>query len=341
MNEEGAREQVCVLGAGSWGTTLAHVLARNGHGVVLWAHDPAVAEEIRSSSTNEKYLPDVALDRTLDARTEMHGALEGATVVVSATPSHAVREVFEEARPAFPKSALVVSGSKGIEIETGLRMSQVITSALSGRFSGSVAVLSGPSFAAELVRGLPTAAAAAAERPEVARRCQVLFQSDYFRVYTQSDVIGTELGGALKNVIAIAAGISDGLELGSNARAALLTRGLAELVRLIVALGGEETTLSGLAGVGDLILTCTGGLSRNRRFGLAIGRGASLDEALEEVEQVVEGIPTTRAARRLARENGVEMPIVDAVYSLLFEDVEPREALAELMAREPKPERWS
>lgn len=341
MIGEDAHEDVCVLGAGSWGTALGHLLASNGHRVMLWAHDPEVATEIRSSSTNDKYLPDVSLARSMDARSEIEAALEGATVVVSATPSHAVREVFEEARPAFPKSALVVSGSKGIETETGLRMSQVIAASLEGRTSGRIAVLSGPSFAAELVRGLPTAAAAAAERPEDADRCQRLFQSDHFRVYTQSDVIGTELGGALKNVIAIAAGISDGLELGSNARAALLTRGLAELVRLTVARGGEETTLSGLAGVGDLILTCTGGLSRNRRFGLAIGGGASLDEALEQVEQVVEGIPTTRAARRLARENGVEMPIVDAVYSILFEEVEPREALAELMAREPKPERWS
>lgn len=337
----GDGERICVVGAGSWGTALGDVLARNGHEVSLWAHDPAVAREIRDASTNAKYLPGATLAAGVDAEAAMDRALEGAAVVVSATPSHAVREVFEEARGAFPPGALVVSGSKGIEIETGLRMSEVIASALAERATEDVAVLSGPSFAVELVRGLPTAVAAAAEDREVAVHCQRLFQNDHFRVYTQSDVIGTELGGSLKNVIAIAAGISDGLELGSNARAALLTRGLAELVRLTVALGGEEVTLSGLAGVGDLILTCTGGLSRNRRCGLALGRGATVEEALEEVEQVVEGIPTTRAARRLARANGVEMPIVDAVYSILFEAVEPRQALAELMAREPKPERWS
>ena len=332
--------RVCVLGGGSWGTALGHVLSRNGHVVTVWAHDPAVAEEIRTRSTNEKYLPGVDLAPSLEARAAMPEALEGAGVVVSATPSHAVREVFEEAREAFPDEALIVSGSKGIEIESGLRMSEVMRDVLGGR-ADRLVVLSGPSFAAEMVRGLPTAVAAASERAEDARACQALFQNDHLRVYTQTDVVGTELGGSLKNIIALAAGISDGLELGNNARAALITRGLAELSRLTVALGGREATLSGLAGAGDLILTCTGDLSRNRSAGLAMGRGADLEEALEEVQMVVEGVPTTRAARRLARRHGVEMPIVDAVYSILFEETAPREALAELMARDPKPERWS
>ncbi len=332
--------RVCVLGGGSWGTALGHVLSRNGHVVTIWAHDPAVAEEIRTRSTNEKYLPGVDLAPALEARAAMAEALEGAGVVVSATPSHAVREVFEEARASFPDDALIVSGSKGIEIDSGLRMSQVMRDVL-GERGERLVVFSGPSFAAEMIRGLPTAVAAAAEAAEDARACQSLFQNDHLRVYTQTDVVGTELGGSLKNIIALAAGISDGLELGNNARAALITRGLAELGRLTVALGGEEATLSGLAGAGDLILTCTGDLSRNRRAGLAMGRGAGREEALEEVEMVVEGVPTTRAARRLARRHGVEMPIVDAVYSILFEEVGPREALAELMARDPKPERWS
>ena len=332
---------VCILGGGSWGTALGHVLARNGHVVTVWAHDPAVAEEIRESSTNEKYLPDVELAPALEARAEMPRALEGADVVVSATPSHAVREVFREAAGSLEDRPLLVSGSKGIEIESGLRMSQVMEEALDGVPVRGPVVLSGPSFAAELVRGLPTAVAAAAEEEPDARACQELFQSEHFRVYTQGDVIGTELGGSLKNVIALAAGISDGLGLGNNARAALLTRGLAELGRLTVELGGREATLSGLAGAGDLILTCTGDLSRNRRAGLAIGGGSSREEALEEVQTVVEGVPTTRAARHLSRKHGVEMPIVEAVYSILFEEVGPREALAELMAREPKPERWS
>lgn len=332
---------VCVLGGGSWGSALGHVLASNGHAVTLWAHDPAVAEEIRSRATNEKYLRGVELAPSLDASGEMPRALEGADVVVSATPSHAVREVFREAASSFPERPLLVSGSKGIEIESGLRMSQVLEGVLEGvPFRGPV-VLSGPSFADELVRGLPTAVAAAAEEDRAARSCQELFQNEHLRVYTQGDVIGTELGGSLKNVIALAAGISDGLELGNNARAALITRGLAELARLTVELEGREATLSGLAGTGDLILTCTSDLSRNRRAGLAIGRGASRDEALEEVKEVVEGVPTTRAARELSRQHGVEMPIVQAIYSILFEEVEPREALAELMAREPKPERWS
>lgn len=333
--------RICILGGGSWGTALGHVLSRNGHVVTLWAHDPDVAEEIRTRSTNQKYLPGVELSPALGARAGMADALRDAGVVVSATPSHAVREVFEEARDAFPEQPLIVSGSKGIEIESGLRMSEVMRDVLGEERARRLVVFSGPSFAAEMVRGLPTAVAAAAERPADARTCQELFQNDHLRVYTQTDVVGTELGGSLKNIIALAAGISDGLELGNNARAALITRGLAELGRLTVALGGEEATLSGLAGAGDLILTCTGDLSRNRRAGLAMGRGAGLEEALEEVEMVVEGVPTTRAARRLARRQGVEMPIVDAVYSILFEEVGPREALAELMARDPKPERWS
>lgn len=332
--------RIAVLGAGSWGTALGQVLAADGHSVVLWSHDPAVAREIREEATNEKYLPGQPLEPELEATAEMPEALRDAEVVVSATPSHAVREVFEAARPAFPERPLLVSGTKGIEIESGLRMSQVMDEVLGpGRTSGLVA-LSGPSFAAEMVRGQPTAVAAASRDPEAARTCQSLFRAEHVRVYTQTDVVGTELGGALKNVIALAAGISDGLELGHNARAALITRGLAEMVRLSVAMGGEELTLAGLAGMGDLILTCTGDLSRNRRAGLAIGRGADLEGALAKVGEVVEGAPTTKAARELARRRGVEMPIVEAVYSILYEGVDPREALARLMAREPKPERW-
>ena len=331
---------VGILGAGSWGTAMGHVLARNGHGVTLWSHDPDVATEIGTEARNEKYLPGVDLAPTLHATAAIDEALAGSDVVISATPSHAVREVFEEAAPHVPDRPLVVSGTKGIETDSGLRMSQVIRDVLGEDRAGRFVVFSGPSFAEELAQGLPTAVAAASEDPAEARRCQELFQNEHLRVYTQTDVVGTELGGSLKNVIALAAGISDGLSLGNNARAALITRGLAEMVRLAVALGGEEPTLSGLAGVGDLILTCAGDLSRNRRAGLAIGRGASLEDALEEVQEVVEGVRTTRAAGELARRHEVEMPIVDAVYSILYEGVGPRAALAELMAREPKPERW-
>lgn len=330
-----------ILGAGSWGTALGLILARNGHEVVLWAHDPAVARGIREAHRNPRYLSRFPLPPAVDATGSLEEALAGTQVVVCATPSHGVREVARATRPHVPDGALLISGTKGIEIATGARMSEVIESELGAGRARDLVVLSGPSFALELAQGLPTAMAAASRSPVRAAECQSLFQNEHLRIYTQSDVVGTELGGALKNVIALASGISDGLGLGSNARAALLTRGLAEMVRLAVELGAEEHTLSGLAGVGDLILTCTGDLSRNRRTGLALGRGATLEEALADVQTVVEGVPTTRAARNLARAHEVEMPIVAAVYSILFEDVGPRQALAELMAREPKPERWS
>lgn len=340
MSSSRRPRRVGVLGAGSWGTALGHDLARNGHRAVLWSHDPAIATLINEERRNRKYLAGVELADGVTATPDMSEALSGADVVLCATPSRYVRQVFERARPHMPDEPLLVSGTKGIEVETGLRMSQVIGEVLDAPWTRRIVAFSGPSFADELARGMPTAIAAASRVEACAIACQELFQSEHFRIYTGSDVVGTELGGALKNVIALAAGISDGLELGNNARAGLLTRGLAEISRLAREMGGSESTLAGLAGVGDLILTCTADLSRNRRAGLALGRGASLDEALEEVQEVVEGVPTTRAARRLARRRGVEMPIVDAVYSILDEGVHPRDALARLMAREPKPERW-
>lgn len=333
--------RVAVLGAGSWGTALGLLLAKNGHAPVLWARDEELATAIRDRRCNPRYLPEIELRPEVDATSDLERCLRGAEVVVCAIPSRSVREVMEASRSVFPADALVVSGTKGIEIESGLRMSQVMADVLSPDLDEEIVALSGPSFADELARELPTAVAAASFSEARSRACQRLFQNDHLRVYTQRDPVGTELGAALKNVIALAAGISDGLRLGNNARAALLTRGLAEIGRLVRVLGGEEQTLAGLAGVGDLVLTCTGDLSRNRRAGLAIGRGRTREEALEEVREVVEGVPTTRAGRSLARRHGVEMPIVEAVYSILFEGVSPREVLARLMAREPKPERWS
>ncbi len=332
--------RIGVLGGGSWGTALADVLARNGHGTCIWARGSAIASEIRERSTNAKYLPGVTLAESLTATTDLQEVLDGAECVLLACPSHAVREVTEAASPHLD-NPILISAAKGIEIGTDMRMSEVIAEVLGPAIENKIVVFSGPSFANELLRRLPTAVVAAASSAESAGEVQRLFQNPYLRVYTQSDVVGVEFGGSLKNIIALAAGISDGLQLGSNARAALITRGLAEITRLAGRFGAEETTLAGLAGLGDLVLTCTGDLSRNRTVGVAIGGGRSLDDVLAEMEQVVEGVRTTKAAHELAGRLGVEMPLVEGVYSILYEGVEPREALARLMAREPKPERWS
>ncbi len=331
---------VAVLGAGSWGTALADVLVRNGHDVRLWARREAHAASIRDQGSNESYLPDVELAQPLIVTSDLRAALAGTRFVVSVCPSHAVREVLSAAAPHLEDQVLVTA-SKGIEIGTHLRMSQVIVKTLGETAEPRTVILSGPSFAGELAQGLPTAVVAAGRSEKNARSVQALFQNGYFRVYTQPDVAGVELGGALKNVIALAAGISDGLRLGANARAALITRGLAEIVRLAGRFGARETTLAGLAGLGDLVLTCTGALSRNRTVGLAIGSGGDPDQVVGEMEQVVEGVRTARAAHELSQRLDVEMPITQSVYSILYEAVAPPEALTRLMAREPKPERWS
>jgi glycerol-3-phosphate dehydrogenase (NAD(P)+) len=336
-----SNSRIGVIGAGSWGTALADCLARNGHPVRLWSHETEVASGIASDGRNEAYLPGIDLDPKLSASCELEEVLDGVEIIVSVSPSEFVRPVMERARAHISGSPILVSASKGLEVGSDLRMSEVLLEVLGADRAEGCVVLSGPSFAAELARRLPTAVTLASRSEKNAVAVQGLFQNDHFRLYTQSDVIGTELGGSLKNVIALAAGISDGLGLGDNARAALLTRSLAEISRLTQRLGGEPVTLSGLAGVGDLILTCTGDLSRNRTVGLQIGRGASLAEVLSGMRSVAEGVRTTRAVVDLADSHGVEMPIAVAVYSILYEDVEPRQALARLMAREPKPERWS
>lgn len=332
--------RIAVLGSGSWGTALGDTLQRNGHPATLWGRDGETVRRIRRERRNERYLPGIELAEGLEATTDLEAAVESAEVVVCVVPSHVVREVMERSAPHL-EAPLLISAAKGIEISTGLSMTQVLAEVVGPEAAHRAVVLSGPSFAHELARGLPTAVVAASRDIEAARRAQGLFQNDRFRVYTQPDVVGTELGGSLKNVIALAAGMSDGLELGSNARAALITRGLAEIARLAVRLGAQEATLAGLAGLGDLVLTCTGDLSRNRRVGLAIGSGRSPGDVLDAMDSVVEGVRTARAARELADRHEVEMPIVDAVYSILYEELAPREALAALMSREPKPERWS
>ncbi len=333
------RKRVATLGAGSWGTALADVLGRNGHDVALWARNPEHAREIGTSRVNGRYLPGVELSQSIRATSDLEEALDCADFVITACPAQALRGVLEQAAPTLG-GATLVSTSKGIEVGTGCRMSEVVVDVLGDGISREIVVLSGPSFAGELVRGLPTAVVAASRSDERALAVQRLFQNAYLRVYTQHDVDGVELGGALKNIIAIAAGVSDGLQLGSNARAALINRGLAEIGRLARRLGAKESTVGGLAGLGDLVLTCTGQLSRNRSAGLAIGSGTAPDEVLGRPGQVVEGAQTVKAARDLAGSLGVEMPITISVYSILYEGVAPREALALLMAREPKPERW-
>ncbi len=331
--------RVAVLGAGSWGTALGDALARNGHGVTLWARDPKLAAAIRGDGRNERYLPGAPLAEGLGATSDLAEAVTGSDFVVSVCPSHAVRGVLEAARPLLGNQ-VIISASKGMEIGSDLRMSEVIAETLGPGTVDRTVVLSGPSFAEELVRRLPTAVVAASSSERAAQAVQALFQNGYLRIYTQPDVAGVEFGGALKNVIALAAGISDGLALGANARAALITRGLAEIIRVATRFGARESTLAGLAGLGDLVLTCTGDLSRNRTVGLAIGAGRKPDQALGDMEQVVEGVRTARAAHELSQRVDVEMPITHAVYSILYEGVAPRDVLARLMAREPKPERW-
>jgi glycerol-3-phosphate dehydrogenase (NAD(P)+) len=333
-------ERIAVIGAGSWGTALAELLASKGLPTTLWSHEPEVAEAVNREHRNPRYLPEVALDPRLRASSSMEDALEGATVVLSVSPSHVVRPVMERAASSIAADALVVSASKGIENETLLSMDEVLAAVLPESLAARAVYLSGPSFALEVGQKQPTAVTVASRQQESAERAQGIFQTPWFRVYTSADVRGVELGGALKNVIAIAAGIAGGLGFGYNTRAALITRGLAEITRLGVALGAHPRTFAGLAGMGDLILTCTGALSRNRSVGLELGRGRSLEEILGNMIMVAEGVRTTRSARDLARREGIEMPIVEEVHAVLFEGVPAREAVERLMMREPKPEHW-
>ncbi|MEQ9570270.1 MAG: NAD(P)H-dependent glycerol-3-phosphate dehydrogenase [Longimicrobiales bacterium] len=335
------RARVAVVGAGSWGTALAGVLAGNGHRTVLWALEPEVAAEVNASHTNAAYLPGATLPESLTATSRLAEALADAEVVVSVAPSQFVASVMAEAAPHLADDALVVSASKGIEINTLRRMDQVMDEVLTPAQRARFSVLSGPSFAAEVAEGAPTAVVAASGDADAARRVQRLFQNRQFRVYTNPDVIGVELGGALKNVVALGAGVAAGLGFGHNTRAALITRGLAEITRLGVAMGARRETFSGLAGMGDLVLTCTGDLSRNRTVGFRLGQGESLDEILGEMRAVAEGVKTAEAVAALAARHEVEMPIAAEVHAILTQGRSPREALDNLMSRDPKPEEWS
>lgn len=333
-------DRIGVVGAGSWGTTLANLLAKKGQRVSLWSYEPEVTAAIRDTGRNSVYLPEVELDSRLEATSDLAEAVAEAGVVVSVSPSQHVRRVMAEAAPALADEALVVSASKGIETRTLDTMAEVLEDVLPARLHRSLSFLSGPSFATEVSLEHPTAVTVASREAEAAGRAQELFQTEYFRVYTTHDVVGVELGGALKNVMALAAGMAAGLGLGHNTRAALITRGLAEMSRLGIALGANPLTFAGLAGMGDLILTCTGELSRNRSVGFALGQGRELAEILGEMRMVAEGVETTRAARALAEREGIEMPIVAEVHAVLFEGRSAEEGVRNLMQREPKPERW-
>lgn len=326
---------LAVLGAGSWGTALAVVLARNGHAVRLWGHDPAHLAPLAQDRINAAYLPGIPFPDGLSVVTEPARALAGAAGVLVVVPSHAFRATLERFKPHLSSDTLLACASKGFEPETRLRLSAVAHAVLGTR---TFAVVSGPSFAPEVARGLPAALTVACDGAEAANTVVAWLRNDRLRLYTSADVAGVEVAGAVKNVIAIAAGISDGLGFGANARAALITRGLAEMTRLGLALGGALQTFMGLAGLGDLVLTATSDTSRNRRVGLAIARGEPLAEVLKRLGQVAEGVPTAREVLRLARPLGVELPITEQVCKVLFEGLAPATAVETLIKRSTRPE---
>lgn len=324
-----------VIGGGAWGTALADVLARNTHDVTLWALEADVVAAINDSHENSRFLGGFPLAPALRATASLADALEGASLVCVATPAQHVRTVLQHARGALPARTTICVASKGIETETLMLMSDVVAAEAPEH---DVVALSGPSFAAEVVAQQPTAIVAASANVVAAEAVQEAFSNRYLRVYTHDDIVGVELGGALKNVMAVAAGLVEGVGLGFNSRAALITRGLAEMTRLGTALGAQAATFAGLAGMGDLVLTCTGSLSRNRAVGIAVGQGATLDEALAGKETVAEGVSTTRCALSLATREGIEMPIVEMVHRILFDGHSARTAVSELMSRELRSE---
>lgn len=331
-------EHVTVLGAGSWGTALAIVLAENGHNTLLWTHRADQAAEINEAHTNKKYLPNTILPENLVATSSLEEAARHAKTIVVAVPTKAIREVCGNLNELMREQALFVHVSKGIEPDSLLRISELMRESLREEIIEEIVVLSGPSHAEEVVLQHPTTVTAACANLAAAERVQDLFMSQYFRVYTNDDVVGVELGGALKNVIALAAGITDGLNYGDNAKAALITRGLAEITRLGVKMGGNPFTFAGLTGMGDLIVTCTSVHSRNWRAGNLLGKGKNLQQVLDEMGMVVEGVRTTKAAYQLAQKYDVAMPITTALYEVLFNDKETKQAVDQLMIRMKKSE---
>ncbi len=332
---------ITVLGAGSWGTTLALLLNDNGHEVVLWEFFSDLAGTIFRKRENEKYLPGVKIPTSITVTSDLENALDGCSHVLFVTPSHTVRNVAGMVRSVqtFRRSSVIINASKGLEEKSLCRMSEVLGQELP-QTKGRIVGLLGPSHAEEVSRKMPTSVVVAGSNLEILDRTQQIFMNEYFRVYTNTDLVGVELGVSLKNTIAIAAGICDGLGFGDNTKAALLTRGLAEIKRLVSKLGGREETLSGLAGVGDLIVTCMSRHSRNRYVGEQIGRGKGLQEVLDGMVMVAEGVKTTKAAVALSRRAGVELPIAEQVYRVLFYGKDPRKAIRDLMVRKAKKEMY-
>jgi glycerol-3-phosphate dehydrogenase (NAD(P)+) len=329
---------IAIIGAGSWGTALSAALAGIGHPVRLWAYEPSVAESIIRSRENSLFLPGIVLPENVSATNSLSEALRGAKFVVTVVPSHICRSIYEQMLPVLQEEMILVSATKGLETGRLMRMSEVIHSVVMPRFKPRLTVLSGPSFAREVARGDPTAVVVASEDRNLSQSVQEAFSSRSLRLYTSDDIVGVELGGALKNVIAIAAGVIEGLGLGHNPMAALITRGLAEMTRLACACGAKSETLAGLAGMGDLVLTCTGSLSRNRSVGIELGKGKPLAAIIGSMHMVAEGVKTTGATVELARKRRVEMPITQQVARILEGKIFPAEAIRELMERSLKTE---
>ena len=326
-------KRLAIIGGGSWGTALAITLTPRFDRTRLWVYEPDLAVRMRETRENEVFLPGFRLPESLDITTDLGAAVEGADIVLGVMPSARARALYERLLPSLYPSTLFVSATKGLENGSLLRMSAIIAEVLSARFAARIAVISGPTFAREVARGDPTALVVASCDPELAAAVQQAFSGPTFRLYTTDDPVGVEIGGAVKNVVAIGAGVCDGLGLGTNSMAALITRGLAEISRLAEAMGGQARTLAGLAGLGDLVLTCSGSLSRNRSVGVELARGRTLDEIVSSMRMVAEGVETTKATVDLARRCGVDMPIAEQMYAMLYQSRPPREAIRQLMER--------
>lgn len=325
---------IAVIGAGSWGTTLAYLLSKKGFDISLWVHEEDLAEEIDKTRINSVYLPNITLPDNITVTNQIEEAVKKARYVLNVVPTQYIRSVFKKAIPYIQEDAIIINAAKGIERGTLLTVSSILKELL----DHSLAVLSGPSFAKEVIKNLPTAVTLAIKDRVKGLLLQEIFNANHFRVYTHDDILGVELGGALKNVIAIASGISDGLGLGHNSRAALITRGLIEMKRLGVAMGAKEETFSGLSGLGDLVLTCTGPLSRNYTVGIKLAQGMKLSDILTQTKMVAEGVATAESAFELSQKYQIETPIIEQVYQVIYKDKDPAVAVYDLMNRPLKPE---